>query len=144
MNPIKIQLRTGQSFNFVQKMFILRTENNIDQDQLRWNMKKVLYLLVGKHEDVNQRSYHANFEQRLDSRPNIGRFFQDYTELNDELYDFMRHEGSSTLSKALSMPLDELRDLITRCEGLPADDVKSIVDNYITGDFEAIADGTYM
>ena len=143
-NLIKCHLRTGQSFNFVQKMFILRTEKNIDKDQLRKNIQKILFLLVGMDDDVNQRKYHASFQDRLNSRPNVGQFFKDYTELNDDLYDFLKQQGSSALSKALSMPLDELENLITRCENLPPDDVKKLVETHETSDLECIVDGTYM
>ena len=47
-NHEKIQIRTGLSVAFVQKMFILRTEQSIDINQLRANMKKILFFL-GKH-----------------------------------------------------------------------------------------------
>ena len=141
---MKCHLRTGQSFNFVQKMFILRTEKNIDKDQRRKNIQKILFLLVGMDDDVNQRKYHASFQDRLNSRPNVGQFFKDYTELNDDLYDFLKKRGSSALSKALSMPLDELESLITRCENLPPDDVKALVETKETSDLECIVDGTYM
>lgn len=48
MNHEKIQIRTGLSVNFVQKLYILRTGHSIDINQLRANIKKILFFL-GKY-----------------------------------------------------------------------------------------------
>ena len=101
-------------------MFILRTEASIDINQLRANMKKILLFLgmifllkwcvfycclVGKDENLKQQRYHKNL--KIKSCSVLGRFFEDYTRLDDDLYDIVRTEGSSTLSKAFNLPLDE-------------------------------------
>ena len=56
----------------------------------------------------------------------------------------MRQSGSSTLSKAMNMPLDELSALIEQCKRLPPEDIKEKCENYMTDDLEAVIDGTYM
>lgn len=56
----------------------------------------------------------------------------------------MRKSGSSTLSKAMNMPLDELSSLIEVCKRLRPDEIKERVENYMTDDLEAVIDGTYM
>ena len=97
---------------------------------------------MGIDENPEQQIYHKNL--RIKSAENCGRFYQDYTRLDDSLYDIMRQSGSSTLSKAMDMPLDELASLIDQCKRLQPDDIRKKVENYMTEDLEAVIDGTYM
>ena len=105
-------------------------------------MKKILFLLTGADKSTTQRGYHKNL--KLKSTSNSGRFFADYTALDDSMYDFLRQDGSSVLSKAMSMPMDELSTLIEQCRQIPPEDVKRKVDNYMTDDLEGVVDATYM
>ena len=50
--------------------------------------------------------YHQNLE--IKSNSNDGRFFDDFTKMDDSMSDFLRQEGSSVLPKAMSMSMYRL------------------------------------
>ena len=73
-----------------------------------------------------------------------GAFYRDFINFNDDQYYTIRNEGSSVLTKGLTMPLDELRHLISwASNGKTPEQIASKVDSYIVEDLHWAMDATY-
>ena len=73
-----------------------------------------------------------------------GAFVDDYINFEENQYYDVRTSGSSVLTKALTMPLNELNNLITWCSsGKTTDQIAAKVDSFIVEDFHWVMDATY-
>ena len=73
-----------------------------------------------------------------------GKFFDDHVNFAESQYDTIRTVGSSTLTKALAMPLDELRDLIEWSKnGKSNAEIVDRVESYPVRSLQWVSDATY-
>lgn len=73
-----------------------------------------------------------------------GVFYRDYVNFNEDQYYNIRSTGSSVLTKALTMPLEELKHLITwAANGKTLDQICEKVDSFVVPDLHWAMDATY-
>ena len=74
-----------------------------------------------------------------------GKFYRDFVNFSETQYDKIRTTGSSTLTKALAMPMTELTALINWAkDGRTNAEIVERVESHIVSDLQLIADGTYV
>ena len=80
----------------------------------------------------------------LDHVEDAGEFRREFLSFNQN-YELLLTKGSSTLSKAMSIPLENLEHLVLECRnGLTPAQIKDKVEEIRTNDLELVCDGTYM
>ena len=73
-----------------------------------------------------------------------GIFYHDFVNFNEDQYYNIRSTGSSVLTKALTMPLDDLKHLISwAADGKTVDQIADKVDSFVVPDLHWAMDATY-
>ena len=81
----------------------------------------------------------------LDNVQGHGQFIHDYLDFNRLDYDVLLSAGASTLSKAMSLSLEELEILVVECRTeLTKEQIKARVEAIHTKNLELVCDGTYI
>ena len=115
-------------------------------------IRRVLFILAGPDEyRIPNRLEHDTIPMFYDFLPikSIGKkagiFYRDFVNFDENQYFNIRSSGSSVLTKALTMPLDELKHLITwASNGKSVDQIAEKVDSYVVPDLHWIMDATYI
>ena len=116
-------------------------------------MRRILFILSGpdKYKIPNRLEHNAKeVPMYYDNLPikslgdKAGAFYRDYLNFNDSQYFDIRSSGSSVLTKALTMPLDELQHLISwASNGKTADQIAEKVESFVVPDLHWAMDATY-
>ena len=113
-------------------------------------MRRVLFILTGpdKYKIPNRLEhevpmYYDNLSVKSIGK-RAGQFFEDYINFDDDQFYTIRSSGSSVLTKALTMPLRELKYLISwASDGKTVDQIADKVDSFIVQDLHWAMDATY-
>ena len=111
-------------------------------------IRRILFILVGKSnlgvkETWFDRVLKTFGRDKTSSR--IGVFYQENVNTNLDLHKIIRHEGASTLSKALQMTKLQLIAFINACaDRSPAEIQKLVETQLFTRDLVLTADATYV
>ena len=83
----------------------------------------------------------CNFDFSLSGH---GKFFNDFVNFNESQYKTIRTIGSSTLSKGLAMPLEELEELIKWAKDNKTNaEIVERVEKHVVPSLEWVSDATY-
>ena len=115
-------------------------------------IRRILFILAGPDEyRIPNRLAYDTIPLFYDSLPiksignKAGIFYRDFVNFDEKQYFNIRSSGSSVLTKALTMPLDDLKHLITwASNGKTVDQIAQKVDTFVVPDLHWIMDATYI